>query len=320
MPIPLPSFRIVVASVLFVLLSASWCQAAPVVVFSTDFESGIPAEFSAPGCELDGVQGYAGLGPPGRQFGGVFLRYTSVPIHPTTLTVRNLPPHDHLSLKFLLAVIDSWDGTELMQVFVDDSLRFNNWFQLATGDTTSYHPAPPGAILSMGTNLGFSGCCYYNRDRAYDLGVEPAFLEIPHVADSVVVTWAISAVSGPAADQWQGGDDESWAIDAVSVEVSSQTSGVPAGPGADGLSVCAMPNPMVGGAPRLRLTLAAAGRARVELLDLSGRRVAVRVVDATAPGERVVDLAARGRLVPGLYFARVTQGSHERTARVSVTH
>lgn len=45
-----------------------------------------------------------------------------------------LPAHDHLSVKFLLAVIDSWDGTELMQVLVDGNLVFSNWFQPATGE------------------------------------------------------------------------------------------------------------------------------------------------------------------------------------------
>src|SRR5690349_1263943 len=65
--------------------------AASTTVFTTDFESGIPPQFSAPGAFLDGVQGYAGLGPPGRQFGGQFLHYVSLSILPTTLTLRGLP-------------------------------------------------------------------------------------------------------------------------------------------------------------------------------------------------------------------------------------
>lgn len=303
------------------MLLSCWCSAArptPVVVFSTDFNTSLPAEFSAPGAVLDGVQGYAGLGPAGRQFGGNFLHYTSVPIVPTTLTLRNLPPHDHLSVKFLLGVIDSWDGTELMQVRVDDSLKFNNWFQLATGDTTSYFPAPPGAILSMGRDLGFSGCCYYNRDRAYDLGVEPAFLDIPHTADSVVVTWTIGAISGPAADQWQGGADESWAIDDVSVEVSTQSAGIAEELPPGRLVVIATPNPARDGSVRLQFSLPTAGPARVELLDVTGRRVASRHLEPAAAGWQEVRFAPRERLGPGLYFARVVQQGRSRMARVIV--
>ena len=56
------------------LLLSGAAAAAPVVVFSTQFESGVPPEFSAPGSVLSGVQGYAGLGPTGRKFGGNFLR------------------------------------------------------------------------------------------------------------------------------------------------------------------------------------------------------------------------------------------------------
>lgn len=292
--------------------------ASPTVVFSTNFDAGLPPQVSAPGAVLEGVQGFAGLGPVGRRFGGNFLHYTSVPILPTTVTVRSLPAHDHLSVKFLLGVIDSWDGTELMQVYVDGGLKFNHWFQLALGDTTDYFPAPAAAILSMGRDLGFSGCCYYNRDRAYDLGVEPALLDIPHTADSVVVTWTISAIAGPAADQWQGGADESWAIDALSLEVSTLNTGVgdlvPAR-----LALIATPNPQRRGSIRFQLSLPTSGPASVELLDLAGRRVASSELQQAGPGRQSVELTIPRQFASGLFLARVRQGRETRTARVIVT-
>lgn len=301
------------------LVLAPRCLAGgPEVVFSTDFESGLPAEFSAAGSVIEGVQGYAGLGPLGRRFGGDFLRYTSVTLYPTTLTVTNLPPHDRLSVKFLLAVIDSWDSTEIMQIWVDGDLRFSHRFSLALADTSTYFPAPPGAILSMGTNLGFSSGSYYLHDRAYDLGVEPAFLEIPHTADSVVVAWTIGAVSGPAASQWQGGADESWGIDAVSIEVGFHTTDVATDLTSGRLAVSASPNPVRGRLVRLQLSLPAAGGALVELLDLAGRRVSSRELGSAASGLHAVELPIEGRLAPGLYFARVTQGAQARSARVIV--
>ncbi|HEY6195595.1 MAG TPA: T9SS type A sorting domain-containing protein [Candidatus Eisenbacteria bacterium] len=314
--------RVVLASllaVLTVLVLAPRCFAdPPVVVFSTDFETGLPAQFSAPGAVIEGVQGYSGLGPVGRRFGGNFLHYTSVTLFPTTLTVRNLPAHDHLSVKSLLAIIDSWDGTEIMQISVDGNLRFANRFSLALADTTTYSPAPPGAILSMGRELGFSLGSYYARDRAYDLGVEPAFLDLPHTADSVVVAWTISALSGPAADQWQGGGDESWGIDAISVEVSSQTTGVGTDPASVHFAVRATPNPARDGLVRLQLVLPASGGALVELIDLAGRQVSSRELDSAAAGKRSVELPIPSGLAPGLYFARVTQGAAARATRVIV--
>lgn len=298
------------------LALASPAPAAPTVVFSTDFSSGLPAEFAAPGAVIEGVQGYAGLGPVGRQFAGNFLRYTSVTLHPTRVVVRNLPPHDHVSVKFLQAIIDSWDSTEILQISVDGVVRFAHRFSLALADTTTYTPAPPGAILKMGTAIGFTFGQYYNRDRAYDLGVEPAFLDIPHTADTVAVSWTIGAVSGPAADQWQGGGDESWGIDAVSIEVSQQTTDVGDGPASGGLAIVAAPNPVRGRTIHLRLSSPVAAQSAVELVDVAGRRVAGRDLGVLGAGASVVDLAIGAGVGPGLYFVRVTQGRESRTVRV----
>ena len=49
--------------------------AAATIVFSTDFESGVPSEFTAPGASTEPVQGNAGLGNDGNVFAGNFLRY-----------------------------------------------------------------------------------------------------------------------------------------------------------------------------------------------------------------------------------------------------
>ena len=141
-------------------------------------------------------------------------------LHDTQLTLTGLPPHDRLSLGFLLAVIDSWDGVELLEVTVDGALLFSNSFQLATGDSSSYTP-PPGGLLSSGTDLGFSAGGYYDHDRAYDMALEPAFIDIPHTTATVTIVWRLLATPGGGANVWQGGTDESWAIDNITVDVGS---------------------------------------------------------------------------------------------------
>ena len=213
------SVRHLAGAVALALLGLLAGSAGAQTVFYTDFESGLPAEMSAPGSVIEGVQGYAGLGPLGNKFSGNFLRYTSVTLFDTKLTLTGLPAHTHVSLGFLLGIIDSWDGTELFQVEVDGNLLFSHWFQIATGDASSY-AAPAGGLLSSGVNLGFTNGSYFARDRAYNMDVEPAFMLIPHTASTLTVVWKLSAVSGPAAQQWQGGADESWAIENVHVEVS----------------------------------------------------------------------------------------------------
>jgi len=290
---------------------------ADTTVFSTDFESGVPPEISAPGSILDAVQGYAGLGPVGHKFGGQFLRYTAVPLSDTRLTVRNLPAHDHLSVGFLLGVIDSWDGTELFQVTVDGTMLFNHWFQLALGDSSDYI-APPGGVLSRGTDLGFSLGGYYARDRAYEMALEPAFQNIAHTADSVVVVWKLGAISGPAANQWQGGADESWAIDGVRVSVSAVLD-VPRPGAVTALALeGAHPNPSAASACRVAFRLPSDDPARLELIDLAGRLVARQDVGELGAGRHVVQLSPGRALPAGIYMIRLTQRGQSRVTRAAI--
>jgi hypothetical protein len=304
-----------------VLLVPGSAARADTTVFFTDFESGVPAEITAPGSVLDGVQGYGGLGPVGNQFGGSFLRYTSVPLFDTQLTLTGLPAHDHLSLAFLAAIIDSWDGTELFQVAIDGTTLFSHWFQLATGDASDY-VAPAGGLLSSGTDLGFSGCCYYNRDRAYDMSVDPTF-EIPHTASSVTIVWRISAISGPAANQWQGGNDESWAIDNVKVSVSSTTTGVGDSPGipASLTLLPNAPNPF-SGVTTFGAAAPLGGVARAEVYDVKGRRVAAREFSLRSGWQDIAfdGRDAAGRELPsGVYFYRLRVGDVARTQKFVIT-
>ena len=61
--------------------------------YSTDFDSGAPAEFSSGYTNTESVQGYSGYGPGGNQFSGKFLRNPTVsPIQTTTLILNGLPP------------------------------------------------------------------------------------------------------------------------------------------------------------------------------------------------------------------------------------
>ena len=298
------------------LLLASNAIAQPTVVFETGFESGLPAEFTAPGSVIEPVQGYAGLGPVGNQFGGSFLRYTLQGIVDTKLVLRNLPPHDAVDVGFLFGAIDSWDGTELFRVAVDGNVLFSHWFQLATGDSSSYL-APPGGLLSRGVNLGWSNGSFYFRDRAYDLSTDPAFRGIPHTADTLEVTWFLGAVSGGAAAQWQGGSDESWAIDQVRITTTLGLVGVPASPVAPGLALAlAGPNPARAGTVRARFRLPTAGDAWLEWFDAAGRRLARREVTGLGPGTHELTLAPAGRHSPGVGFLRLTQGGSTCSARL----
>ncbi|MDH4037917.1 MAG: T9SS type A sorting domain-containing protein [Candidatus Krumholzibacteria bacterium] len=289
-------------------------------VFNSSFDNGLPAEMSAPGCGLDGVQGWAGLGTPGNQFSGSFLRYSTISIVDTKLTLHNLPAHDHVSISFLLAVIDSWDGTELLKVSVDGVEVFSNWFQLASGDASSYI-APPGGLLSSGTELGFSLGSWYARDRAYDMLVEPVFNDIPHTADSLVVTWYLGAVSGGAAANWQGGNDESWALDNVRVSVSGAATGIGGTPGLHALTLLGnAPNPFQA-STTFRVCSPREDEAQVDVFDATGRRVRSTSARLTGGWQ---DMAFSGvddhgrPLASGVYFYRVTGAGATQTRKMVI--
>ncbi len=295
-----PVFPLAIALTAALLLTLAAVRATAQVVFQTDFESGIPAQVTGLGVRLEGVQGYAGLGAPGNQFAGNLLRYHTQQLYDTTLTLTGLPPHTHVSLGFLLALIDSWDGTELMQVEVDGQLLFSHWFQLATGDASDYI-APPGGLLSSGSELGWSAGGWYGRDRAYDLSLEPAFIDIPHTAGTLTVVFRLGAVSGGAAANWQGEMDESWAIDNLKVSVSGGASPAPV-PAVDAALLGNTPNPF-NPSTRIRFTLPAGGAdVELALYDLSGRVVRHLAAGALAGGLHEVAWDGRaddGQAAPG---------------------
>jgi hypothetical protein len=80
----------------------------------------------------------------------------------------------------------------------------------------------------------------------------------------------------------------------------------------------ARPNPSRGGRLNVAFALPSGASARLELIDVSGRRMEVREVGALGAGRHVVELAA-GRKVPaGSYLVRLTQGANRRTVRAIV--
>ena len=72
------------------------------------------------------------------------------------------------------------------------------------------------------------------------------------------------------------------------------------------------------GSVRMRLQLPSAGAVKVELLDISGRRVASAHIESSAAGSRDYALPLRSTLQPGSYVLRLTQGGAEAAAKIVV--
>ena len=129
-------------------------------VFSTNFDSGVPAQLSGT-TTVSAVQGFAGLGTGTNVFSGNLLQNSTggalfapgtVPQTPTTLNLTNLPTHTSIDLSFLLATINSWDGLvnasfpnqapDFFNVRIDGVSLFRGSFEniTATGTGQGYLP------------------------------------------------------------------------------------------------------------------------------------------------------------------------------------
>jgi hypothetical protein len=91
------------------------------------------------------------------------------------------------------------------------------------------------------------------------------------------------------------------------------------GPATPGLALAgAQPNPSTGGALRVAFSLERRGPARLDLIDVAGRRVASRDLSALDAGRHVISVAGEGQLAPGLYLVKLTAGGRSLTAKAFV--
>lgn len=204
---------------LVALLGAGSAQALPVQVFATDFDGPLPTELDAGSATLTGVQGYAGIGPAGNQFGGNFLR--SATGNHIVLSLTGLPDHDTISLDFLFAAIDSLDGTgqfpagDFFRIVFDGVQLFNESFANALPDQIQSYLPPTGVELARHADLGFGGPGGFYTDSAYNLGADPAFHDFAHTGSTATIDFYIY---GPGN---QDLSDESWAMDNLRVSVDT---------------------------------------------------------------------------------------------------
>lgn len=207
---------ILAASLSLSLLATARAQT---VVFHNDFNGAMPAEIAPGTAFLAGVEGYAGYGPAGDQFGGTFLRSETGNV--VTLTLTGLPAHNSISLDFLFAAIDSLDGTgsfpggDYFRVSVDGNPIFRESFANAMWSQIQSYVPPPGVELARMIDLGFSGPGSYYTDSAYWLGGDPLFHNIGHTGSSVTVDFVIEGAG------IQSLPDESWAMDNLTVSIDT---------------------------------------------------------------------------------------------------
>lgn len=219
---------LVLPSVAGVLALAS-TETEAIQVYFNDFDapavvaSGVTAVFDGAGAP-ESVASYPA------PFSGNFFRNTTggtptgTPGLPTTLTLSGLPAHTSLDINLLLAAIDSWDSS--------DGAPAPDVFNVVVDGTNVFQGTWANASGSINTVPSFAGpaplCCtsggpFFDNDRGIDLGPVSSLSAIPHTASTVSIAFFADGAG------WQGGTDESWAMDNLQVIVNgANVTAVPA--------------------------------------------------------------------------------------------
>jgi len=175
------------------------------VVYNNDFESGSTTGFSG-SLAVEGTQGYSADG-----FGQQFLRTASS----FTLSLTGLATHTTVSMDFLFAAIDSWDGAgsgnDALDVRLDGVSILNLVVGNASGTTTNPLPTGVSAIGSL-SNRGFASWA----DRAFDIGLA----DFAHSASTLTLDFIFGGSP-------QGASDESLAIDNLVITTNANMAPVP---------------------------------------------------------------------------------------------
>lgn len=113
--------------------------------------------------------------------------------------------------------------------------------------------------------------------------------------------WAANGKSPPIAMATQ-----TFQMDMTAVETA---------PARGALAVRAVPS-TAWDSPEVEIALPSAKPARIELFDVSGRRILAQRVGSTGVGEHRVALRPARRLASGVYLVRLVQGSRSASAKL----
>jgi hypothetical protein len=198
-----------------------WAVSPP--VFFENFDGGgfvaPPASGEFTGyTHTQSVEGFNGLGTGTNVVSGLYLHnntgnnFTNSPSLKSTIQLSGLPAHSGIQLKFLLAIIDTWDGNggDFFHVDIDGTSLFKETFYNSTGSQTQSYTAPAGVLIEHNVNRAVE----IFLDSLYNMGLDTTrFGSIPHTASTLRIDFY---ADGP---NWNRPANESWAIDNVEVDL-----------------------------------------------------------------------------------------------------
>lgn len=190
--------------------------ATAATLYSETFESGPPANILGGG-GITSVQGYEGQ----TGISGNFWRNSTNgnPATATTVSLTGLAAHSEITLGFSLAMIDTWDsvtnppfGPDFFNVTADGvSVLSYSW-----DDVNGYLTPVPSSVVET------FAAADYGFDSTLDYG-GAILVSFSHSGATLDLSFFASGAG------WQGGGDESWAIDSLVITSNAAPVPLPAG-------------------------------------------------------------------------------------------
>jgi len=216
--------------------------ATPLSIYSNNFDGseifagGVSGSLTPGTTSRTGIMGVQDYTLDG--FSGNMLVSNGTSATRTTLELTNLPEHDSISLGFLLATINSWDGTsnalatntapDFFNVLIDSTVVFSETFRNIENDPNSpqsFDP-PAGSLLSIGNERWTMGSPNPGiDDAAYDMSLVDAFQSISHSGSSLLIEFYAGGNGWQPNAMLRGDWDEAWGIE--NIEVSLNIADVP---------------------------------------------------------------------------------------------
>lgn len=185
----------------------------------------------------------------------------------------------------------------------------------ATGSAPASPSEPTGIYDPVRERL-----VVFSAGSAWTLGLGPTPAWAPLAANGLPPTNRIEVTASydPLGDRMLVfGGSRSPAVYALAFDGSAVSVDPPPSPRSVLALAGASPNPVLGDLT-VAFTLPDASPARLELIDVAGRRVAVEEVGSLGAGSHRVRLGDAPRLGAGLYFVRLVSGTQRLTAKATV--